>query len=257
MPLVDNVAMPVSLSTFGVSTGRDKFPVMSARSLPLVVSLRLGRGSDVRLRAAAGVPISQVLLAVAGYLLLALAARTMPAADFAAISAFYLLLNTIGRGVFASVELESSRVLAAADAAGGNGFPVLVTAVRRAAVLLVIAIALSLAATPLLPGVDIAVALALGSCTMAVSYCVRGPLAARRRFRAYSLTFLLEAAFTLLGAAALALTGVNTDGGLGCRADPVPRRRCRPRRTPGVTSRAVRPAAHPVVVPSARRRSRK
>jgi len=34
MPLVDNVAMPVSLSTFGVSTGRDKFPVMSARSLP-------------------------------------------------------------------------------------------------------------------------------------------------------------------------------------------------------------------------------
>ena len=134
----------------------------------------------------------------------------MPAAGFAAISAFYLLLNTIGRGVFASVELESSRVLAAADAAGGNGFPVLVTAVRRAAVLLVIAIALSLAATPLLPGVDIAVALALGSCTMAVSYCVRGPLAARRRFRAYSLTFLLEAAFTLLGAAALALTGVNT-----------------------------------------------
>lgn len=155
-------------------------------------------------------PVSQVLLAVAGYLLLALAARTMPAADFAAISAFYLLLNTVGRGVFASVELETSRVLAAADAAGRNGRPVLATAMRHAAVLLVVAIALSLAATPLLPGFDVAVALAVGSCTMAVSYCVRGPLAARRRFRAYSLTFLLEAAFTLLGAVALALAGVNT-----------------------------------------------
>ena len=155
-------------------------------------------------------PVSQVLLAVAGYLLLALAARTMPAADFAVISAFYLLLNTIGRGVFASVELETSRVLAAADAAGRNGRPVLATAMRHAAVLLVVAIALSLAATPLLPGFDVAVALAVGSCTMAVSYCVRGPLAARRRFRAYSLTFLLEAAFTLLGAVALALAGVNT-----------------------------------------------
>ena len=155
-------------------------------------------------------PVSQVLLAVAGYLLLALAARSMPAADFAVISAFYLLLNTIGRGVFASVELETSRVLAAADAAGRNGRPVLATAMRHAAVLLVVAIALSLAATPLLPGFDVAVALAIGSCTMAVSYCVRGPLAARRRFRAYSLTFLLEAAFTLLGAVALALAGVNT-----------------------------------------------
>ncbi|MDD7939052.1 hypothetical protein PHK61_11560 [Actinomycetospora lutea] len=175
-----------------------------------MASLRLGQVGDAGLRAAVCVPISQVLLAGAGYVLLALAARTMPAAGFAVISAFYLLLNTIGRGVFASVELETSRVLAAADAAGVNGRPVLASAVRRAAVLLAVAIALSFAATPLLPGVDVALALALGSCTMAASYCVRGPLAARRRFRPYSLTFLVEAASTLLGAAVLALAGVDS-----------------------------------------------
>ncbi len=153
--------------------------------------------------------MSQVLLALSGYVLLALAARTMPAAGFAAVSAFYLLLNTVGRGIFASVELETSRALAAADAAGEDGRPVLATAARRAAVLLVAAVALSLAATPLLPGIEIACALALGSATMAASYCVRGPLAARRRFPAYSATFLLEAGFTLLGALGLAVTHVD------------------------------------------------
>ena len=85
----------------------------------------------------------------------------------------------------------------------------LATAARRAAVLLVAAVALSLAATPLLPGIEIACALALGSATMAASYCVRGPLAARRRFPAYSATFLLEAGFTLLGALGLAVTHVD------------------------------------------------
>jgi O-antigen/teichoic acid export membrane protein len=155
------------------------------------------------------VPVSQVLLALSGYVLLALAARTMPAAGFAAISAFYLLLNTVGRGVFASVELETNRALAAADAAGEDGRPVLSTAARRAALLLVAAIALSLAATPLLPDFEVACALALGSCTMAISYCVRGPLAARRRFPAYSATFLLEGGFTLGGAAGLAIGHVD------------------------------------------------
>lgn len=153
--------------------------------------------------------MSQVLLAAAGYVLLALAARTMAAAGFAVVSAFYLLLNTVGRGVFASVELETSRALAAADAAGEDGRSVLATAARRAAVLLVASVVLSLAATPLLPDVETACALALGSCTMAFSYCVRGPLAARRRFPAYSATFFVEGALTLFGAAVLALVHVQ------------------------------------------------
>lgn len=153
--------------------------------------------------------MSQVLLALAGYVLLALAARTMPAAGFAAVSAFYLLLNTVGRGVFASVELETSRALAASDAAGEDGRPVLATAARQALVLLAAAVALSLAATPLLPDIEVAGALALGSATMALSYGVRGPLAARRRFPAYSATFALEAGFTLLGAAGLAAAHVD------------------------------------------------
>lgn len=170
----------------------------------------LGRLRDARLRAAAGVPVSQVLLAIAGYVLLALAGRTLPAVGFASISAFYLMLNTVGRGVFASVELETSRAIAAADAAGAPVAPVLLGVVRRTCVLVVLAVGLSFAAAPLLPDLEIAAVLALGSCAMALSYGVRGPLAARRRYVAYSATFLVEAGVTVGGALFLAVTGTGS-----------------------------------------------
>ena len=62
---------------------------------------------------AAHVAGSQVALAASNYLVLAIAARHLDPAGFAAVSAYYLLINTVGRGLFAAVELETTRAVAA------------------------------------------------------------------------------------------------------------------------------------------------
>ena len=79
--------------------------------------------------AAAHVAGSQVALAASNYVLLAIAARHLDPAGFAAVSAYYLLINTVGRGLFAAVELETTRAVAA-GAHGHAGRP---AAHRRAA----------------------------------------------------------------------------------------------------------------------------
>ena len=160
------------------------------------------------------VPGSQLALALSGYLVLAAAGRTTAPIVFTAVSAFYLLLNTVGRGVFAAVELELTRAVSAARAVGDPGRWAAVALLRRTMGLLLAAVALVAAATPLLSPVvghdpAVLVLLVLGAAVMAASYFVRGPLAALGRYRAYSATFLIEAATCVAGAAVLALTGVS------------------------------------------------
>jgi O-antigen/teichoic acid export membrane protein len=150
---------------------------------------------------AAHVAGSQVALAASNYILLAIAARHLEPAGFAAVSAYYLLINTVGRGLFAAVELETTRAVAA----GTHGMR---AALRHTGVLLVGALVLLGLAAPLLTGGVATVALlAVGAVTMAASYLVRGPLAGRQRYGRYAATFWIEAGVGL--AAAVVLTVID------------------------------------------------
>ena len=171
----------------------------------------LRRLRDPRLLAASEVPVSQILLALSGYVVLALGARSLPVESFTALSSFYLLLNTIGRGVFASVELETNRAVAAAVAAGRSSAPTQSLVARRTVVLLAISVVLAFASTPVLPAAnrDLALVLAAGAFSMALSYGVRGPLAAMRRYHSYSATFVIEAAIAVLGALVLSTADIE------------------------------------------------
>ena len=147
--------------------------------------------------AAAHVAGSQVALAASNYVLLAIAARHLDPAGFAAVSAYYLLINTVGRGLFAAVELETTRAVAA----GAHGMR---DALRHTGVLLVGALVLLGLAAPLLTGgAATVVLLAVGAVTMAASYLIRGPLAGRQRYGRYAATFWIEAAAGLVGAVVL------------------------------------------------------
>jgi O-antigen/teichoic acid export membrane protein len=152
--------------------------------------------------AAAHVAGSQVALAASNYVLLAIAARHLDPAGFAAVSAYYLLINTVGRGLFAAVELETTRAVAA----GGRG-----AALRHTAVLLVGAFVLLGLAAPLLTGGAATVALlAVGAVAMAASYLIRGPLAGLQRYGRYAATFWIEAAAGLAGAVVLTVVDEHT-----------------------------------------------
>jgi O-antigen/teichoic acid export membrane protein len=150
---------------------------------------------------AAHVAGSQVALAASNYILLAIAARHLDPAGFASVSAYYLLINTVGRGLFAAVELETTRAVAA----GTHGMR---AALRQTGVLLVGALVLLGLAAPLLTGGVMTVALlAVGAVTMAAAYLVRGPLAGRQRYGRYAATFWIEAGVGL--AAAVVLTVID------------------------------------------------
>jgi O-antigen/teichoic acid export membrane protein len=152
--------------------------------------------------AAAHVAGSQVALAASNYVVLAIAARHLEPAGFAAVSAYYLLINTVGRGLFAAVELETTRAVAAGS--HGRG-----AALRHTGLLLVGALVLLGLAAPLLtgvlPGAATMALLAVGAATMAASYLVRGPLAGLQRYGRYAATFWIEAGVGLAAAVVLAV----------------------------------------------------
>ncbi|NMI01546.1 hypothetical protein [Pseudonocardia acidicola] len=164
---------------------------------------------------AAQVAASQIALAGSNYLVLALAARHVDAAGFAALSSYYLLINTVGRGLFAAVELETTRAIALTAATGAGDGVARRDAVRHTLTLLVGALVIVAASSPLLgriigSGVSAIGLLAVGALAMAASYLVRGPLAGHRRYGPYAATFWIEAGVGLAAAGALVATGVDT-----------------------------------------------
>ncbi|MFC4944811.1 hypothetical protein [Pseudonocardia sp. GCM10023141] len=163
---------------------------------------------------AAQVASSQIAVAASNYLVLALAAREL-GTGIAAVSSYYLLINTVGRGLFAAVELETTRAVASAAATGGDVRQARVDALRHTGILLAGAIVLVGASAPLLAAVvgssGSAIALlAVGSVTMAASYLVRGPLAGTQQYGRYAATFWLEAVVGIGTAAVLTLTDVRS-----------------------------------------------
>ncbi|GAY09197.1 hypothetical protein [Pseudonocardia sp. N23] len=157
---------------------------------------------------------SQIGLALSNYLVLAIAARHLDTAGFAALSSYYLLINTVGRGLFAAVELEATRAVADAVARGHDTAPAVRAARRDTLRLLVAALALTALAGPLLAhalgSTPLAIGLlAAGAVTMAASYLLRGPLAGRRRYGLYAATFWIEAVVGLVAAAVFVLADVQ------------------------------------------------
>jgi O-antigen/teichoic acid export membrane protein len=168
----------------------------------------LGRG------AAAQVPGSQIALAASNYLVLAIAARHLDPAGFAALTSYYLLINTVGRGIFAAVELEATRAVAAADALGRPDRPARRAAIRHTLLLLAGAVLLVAACGPLLgralgSALSAVALLTVGAAAMAASYLLRGPLAGHRRYGLYAATFWVEAALGLGTAGLLVVADVG------------------------------------------------
>jgi O-antigen/teichoic acid export membrane protein len=168
---------------------------------------------------AASVASSQFAVAGANYLLLALAARHVGAAGFAVLTSYYLLVNTVGRGVFAAVELETTRSVAHARATGVDDTAVRRAALRQTGLLLVAVAVLIVLAAPLtgpvfgseLGSLPAALGLlGLGALAMAASYLLRGPLAGHRRYGLYAGTFWIEAGAGAVAAIVLALAGVTS-----------------------------------------------
>ncbi|ODU01202.1 MAG: hypothetical protein ABS81_21265 [Pseudonocardia sp. SCN 72-86] len=177
---------------------------------------RAESGSRVRRTgAAAQVAGSQIGLALSNYLVLAIAARHLDTAGFAALSSYYLLINTVGRGLFAAVELEATRAVADAVARGHDTAPAVRAARNDTLRLLVVALVLSAVAGPLLLGQALGSSalaigmLAAGAVTMAASYLLRGPLAGRRRYGLYAATFWIEALVGLAVAAVFVVVDVQ------------------------------------------------
>jgi O-antigen/teichoic acid export membrane protein len=151
---------------------------------------------------------SQLALAVSNYAVLAVAARNLTPAGLAAVSSYYLLINTVGRGLFASVELEATRAVAQARAAGLDDGPARRAAVRHTGLLLVGAFVLLAASSPLIGRVmgsslSAVVLFAVGAVGMAGSYLLRGPLAGQQRYGLYAATFWIEAILGIVGATVL------------------------------------------------------
>jgi len=155
-------------------------------------------------------------LAGSGYVVLAMSGQLLSPSAFAAATSFYLLLNTVGRGLCAAIELHLTRAVAH-DLARGRGLRAARrVGVRQTAVLLAVAVAVVAVGFPVITRVFahdllLTVLLALSMPGMAYAYLQRGLLAGARRYDRYALSFAVEALTTLLfGAVLLGLRAHGT-----------------------------------------------
>lgn len=139
-----------------------------------------------------------VLVGAAGYYLLAVAGRTLPAEAAAAVSAVYLLANTAGLGLAMAVEQETSRSVSHALAAGHSPWPAIRAMTRHAALIVAAVAVVLLASAPwLVPGVlngrwGLLVALLLSVVTFVSMYLVRGILGGHQDFGGYAVVLVTE-----------------------------------------------------------------
>lgn len=160
--------------------------------------------------------VGMVLVGAAGYAFIAVAGHTLPTAEAAAVSSFYLLVNIIGPGLFLAVEQETSRRTSHALAVGQPLIPVLRRTGRHAIALLLPVLAMLGITAPLLidgpfdRDATLLFALVFAAiCAMAV-YLVRGLLGGYRRFTGYAATLAGEGLGRLLPVLAMALIGQCT-----------------------------------------------
>ncbi len=179
----------------------------------MVTSRLSGRKAQSWL-SAAEVSGSQLFLSGSGYITLVVGGRTLNVAGFAALTSFYLMLNVAGRGLCSASELELTRSVAFAGHDAARVGAVCRAGAKHAGAMVGLAVLVVLAAAPLLDrafgGDTVLVALlALSLPGMALSYLVRGPLAGKRRYHPYAVTFAVEAAVVLLSGLLMAAFQVS------------------------------------------------
>lgn len=170
-------------------------------------------GARSQLRSAVSMTGGLAVTGLAGYGFVALAGHTMSAADAATLASVYLLVNTIGPGLFVALEQETSRAASARRSAGGD----LGVVVRRAALLatgMSAGLLLVLAAvSPLLTGRalagnwDLMGAVLISVPASVTVYLMRGLLGGVQRFSGYAATLAVEGVMRLLPCLALAAGG--------------------------------------------------
>lgn len=159
------------------------------------------------------VPVSLVLVAGSAYLLLMASGRVLDSAGFAALTSFYLLSNTVGRGTFAVLELELTRTVPRSRARGESIAGPVRSVARGGLALLAVVCLVLVAAGPAVAGVvggwEELVLLLVTALTLAVSSLVRGPLAGDQRYGLFATTLAAESTVYLVGAGCLLVVGVG------------------------------------------------
>jgi O-antigen/teichoic acid export membrane protein len=162
-----------------------------------------------------------VVLGAAGYLFVAIAGHTLSAADATAVNGVYFLINIIGPGLFTALEQETSRATSSTIAAGRPLRHVVRNAALLAVGLLVVALVVLGAISPVLVNVELSghwplmAAVLLSAVTAAAIYLVRGLLGGMQRFSGYAATLAGEGAARLLPSVVVAVAGLAAAGTYG------------------------------------------
>jgi O-antigen/teichoic acid export membrane protein len=185
---------------------------------PALLYARLrGRGLSGPVLMAGGLAI----VGVASYAFLAIAGHILSAADYAAISALYLLINIAGPGYFGGLEQETNRATSRALAVGGSPRLVARTAGALGMIMVGLAVTGLLAASPVMVSHvfhgnwALEIALDVGVATAYGGYLVRGLLGGRRLFRGYAATLTAEGLTRLVLVGLLAALGLRSAGAYG------------------------------------------
>jgi O-antigen/teichoic acid export membrane protein len=157
-----------------------------------------------------------VIVGLAGYGYLAVAGHTLDAADFAAVSALYLLINIAGPGTFGGLEQETNRATSRALAVGSSTRLVTRTAAVLGMIMLGLAVAGLLAASPVIVSHvfhgrwALEYALVVGVATAYAGYLVRGLLGGRRLFGGYAATLATEGTTRIILVGLIAALGLRS-----------------------------------------------
>lgn len=167
------------------------------------------------------VGLGLVVLGGSSYAFLALASHRLAPASYSGLSVLYVLVYTVGPGLFLPLELELGRGLAHRLAQGDGGGPLL----RRAAalgaallggVLVVAAIASPWMISRLFNGSEsLYAALLVSSVGLYVAYTSRGVLAGMGRFRTYGHQLAWEGLVRMAICVALVVGSVHAAGAYG------------------------------------------
>jgi O-antigen/teichoic acid export membrane protein len=163
-----------------------------------------------------------VVNGAATYAFFGIASRTLAAATYSAISAFWAVLYAIGNGIMQPLEQEVARACSARRAKGVGSGPV----IRRAMVIggsfwVLVAVVIGLAATQgafqrlFHDNQMLTVALVIGLGGFCVGHLTRGTLSSHRRFGRYGAFFSVDGVMRVAMAAALGWLGVLVAGPWG------------------------------------------
>jgi O-antigen/teichoic acid export membrane protein len=162
-----------------------------------------------------------VLGGAGAYGYLALAGRAMGPQRFASLGVLWTVVNIVGPGLFAPMELEMSRALAHRNGLGQGGLPLYTQALRvtlacLAGAAVVLAVAAPFVTGPLYDGsVLLLLWTLLSTGLIALASLSRGVFASTGRLTRYGVQLVVEGAVRVLLAAAALVAGIRSPDAFG------------------------------------------